>query len=131
MEVIGDFPVSTDSLNNLGRAIHRERTRRGLTLRKLAELSAIPAGTVWRLESGLVASPKPEQLAHLARALGIDVEEFYAAAGLVGLSGLPELRPYLRAKYGLGQQAADRVEGYLRSLRDEGKEASDDRDDDA
>ena len=31
--------------------------------------------------------------------------------------GLPELRPYLRAKYGLPEQAANQIDEYFQALR--------------
>jgi transcriptional regulator with XRE-family HTH domain len=72
--------------------------------------------TVSRLETGFIATPKPDHLQKLAQALGIDVEELYEAAGY--LTPLPELRPYLRAKYGLTDEQASQMEGQLQALRD-------------
>ena len=46
------------------------------------------------------------------------MEELYAAAGYLTSGALPELRPYLRTKYGLTDQQASQIEGYLQALRD-------------
>ena len=54
----------------------------------------------------------------LAQALQIDVEELYVAAGYLTGNALPELRPYLRAKYGLTDEQTGRIEGYLQAVRD-------------
>ena len=75
------------------------------------------ASTVSRLENGLIAEPRPNHLQRLAQALGIDVEELYVAAGHLTPGALPELRTYLRAKYGLSDHEAGQIEGYLQGLR--------------
>ena len=46
------------------------------------------------------------------------LEELYAVAGYLEPGSLPELRPYLRTKYGLTDQQAGHIEGYLQALRD-------------
>jgi len=108
----------TRDLQQLSALLKGERERAGLTVRQLAEAAGLVPSTVSRLESGLIASPKPDHLQRLAQALGIDVEELYAAAGYLTEGALPELRPYLRAKYGLTDQQAGQIEGYLQALRD-------------
>ncbi len=90
-----------------------------MTVRQLADAAGLVASTVSRLESGLIASPKPDHLQRLAQALGIEVEELYAAAGYLAPGGLPALRPYLRAKYGLTEDLASRIEGYVEALRED------------
>lgn len=99
--------------------LKRERVRAGLTVRDLAQAAGLVPSTVSRLESGLIGSPKPDHLQRLANALGIDVEELYAAAGYMVPSGLPELRPYLRAKYGIDEDVASRIEGYIEAARED------------
>src|SRR4051794_39813698 len=112
-QVSRKYPVSFAFSQELRSA----RLRAGLTVRQLAERSGLTSATVSRLELGQIASPKPAHLQRLASALGVEVEGFYAAAGILTGGGLPALQPYLRAKYGLGADAAHRVEGYLRSLQ--------------
>jgi protein involved in plasmid replication-relaxation len=54
---------------------------------------------------------------------------FYALAGYLVPEGLPELRPYLRAKYGLHDRAARQLDEYFQALRykwSEGGESSQD-----
>jgi transcriptional regulator with XRE-family HTH domain len=101
------------NLQQLSALLRGERQRAGLTVRHLAEVAGLVPSTVSRLESGLIATPRPEHLQRLARALGIDVEELYAAAGYLTPGALPELGPYLRAKYGLSDELASRIEGYV------------------
>lgn len=108
--------------NQLSQVLRRERMRSGMTVRDLAEAAGIPSSTISRLETGDVLAPKPKQLQQLARALNIDVEELYATAGYLAISELPGLRPYLRAKFGLSDQALGQVEGYVQALRDQTSE---------
>ena len=105
-------------LQQLGSLLKRERERAGMTVRQLADAAGLVPSTVSRLETGFIATPRPEHLQRLARALGIDVEELYAAVGYLTEGALPELRPYLRVKYGLTDQQADQIEGYMQALRD-------------
>jgi hypothetical protein len=46
------------------------------------------------------------------------VEELYVAAGYLNEGALPELKPYLRAKYGLTDEQASQIEGYLQAVKD-------------
>jgi transcriptional regulator with XRE-family HTH domain len=108
----------TRDLQQLGSLLKRERERAGLTVRQLADAAGLVPSTVSRLETGFIATPKPDHLQKLAQALGIDVEDLYAAAGYLTPGGLPELRPYLRTKYGLTEQQAGQIEGYLQAVRD-------------
>jgi transcriptional regulator with XRE-family HTH domain len=101
-------------------------------VRELAAKSGLTPATVSRLETGHIESPRPEHLQRLARALDVDIEEFYALAGYLMPEGLPELRPYLRAKYGLPERAAQQLDEYFQALRDQWtKEETDERGDQA
>lgn len=116
----------------LADALRRHRHRAGLTVRELAAKSGLTPATVSRLETGHIESPRPEHLQRLARALDVDIEEFYALAGYLMPEGLPELRPYLRAKYGLPERAAQQLDEYFQALRDQWtKEETDERGDQA
>lgn len=121
--------MSTDNLQRFGTVLKLERTKAGLTVRALAAASGLTAATVSRLETGQIERPRPEHLQSLSRALEVDVEDFYALAGYLMPEGLPELRPYLRAKYGLPDQAARQLDEYFQALRDKWKEADHDRGD--
>jgi transcriptional regulator with XRE-family HTH domain len=109
--------VSRD-LQQLGVLLKRERERSGLRVQHLANATGIAASTVWRLESGVIIKPRPDHLQRLAQALKIDVEELYVAAGYLTADALPELRPYLRAKYGLTDEQTGRIEDYLQAVKD-------------
>jgi transcriptional regulator with XRE-family HTH domain len=125
----------TRSLQQLGHLLKSERERAGLTVRQLAEAAGLVPSTVSRLETSFIATPRPDHLQKLAQALGIDVEELYAAAGYLTEGALPELKPYLRAKYGVTDEMASRIEGYVEALRETnqqpGKEGQHDARDEA
>jgi transcriptional regulator with XRE-family HTH domain len=125
----------TRDLQQLGALIKAERHRAGWTVRELADAAGLVASTVSRLENGHIAEPRPNHLQRLAQALGIDVEELYVAAGHLTAGALPELRTYLRAKYGLSDYQAGQIEGYLQNLRSSnqptGKEGQDGTGDEA
>ena len=125
----------TGDLQQLGSLLKRERERAGMTVRQLADAAGLVPSTVSRLETGFIATPRPEHLQRLARALAIDVEELYVTVGYLTPGALPELRPYLRAKYGLTDELANRVEGFVEAVRQEtnqrGKEGQHDTGDKA
>jgi transcriptional regulator with XRE-family HTH domain len=64
------------------------RERRALTLRELSEMSGVAADTINQIELGH-RRPRPSTLRKLARALGVDVEEFYAEPALAGKAEAP------------------------------------------
>ncbi len=68
------------------------RERRALTLRELAEMSGVAADTINQIELGH-RKPRPSTLRKLARALEVDIEEFYAEPALVGKAEAPQTGP--------------------------------------
>lgn len=114
--------MSNSDVQQLGDALRARRSASKLTVRQSADKSGLVGSTVSRLETGQIESPKPEHLQRLARAYGCDVEDFYALAGHFMPEGLPALRPYLRAKYGLDEALTRRMEGYLQALQDQPNE---------
>lgn len=111
--------MSPSDLQQLGDALRARREASGLSLRQAAERASLVPSTLSRLETGQIEGPRLEHLQALARTYGADVEDFYALAGYLMPEGLPELRPYLRAKYGLPESAATRVDEYFKALREE------------
>jgi transcriptional regulator with XRE-family HTH domain len=105
-------------LQQLGSLLKRERERAGMTVRQLADVAGLVPSTVSRLETGFIATPRPDHLQRLARALGIDVEQLYVAVDYLTPGALAELRPYLRTKYGLTDEQASQIEGYMQAVRD-------------
>lgn len=110
--------MPSSDLQRLSSVIHRERERAGLSLRQLAARSGLGASTLQRIEKNEIAHPDVHTLQAIARALAVDVEDFYAAVGYLDWEDLPALRVYLRAKYGIAGDEANRIEGYVQALRD-------------
>jgi transcriptional regulator with XRE-family HTH domain len=102
------------STTKLGNAIGRHRKAAGLSQLALANKIGVPASTVFRLEKGEFGMPDPEKLARLAEALGIEAEELYA---LAPYPQLPEMAPYLRAKYGMSEEAVAEAEEFFANLK--------------
>lgn len=109
--------MSPNDMRQLGDTLRARREAAGLSMRAAAVQSGLVPSTVSRLEKGEI-EPRPDTLQALARTYGTDIEDFYALAGIFMPEGLPELRPYLRAKYNLPEQAADQVDEYFQALRD-------------
>lgn len=86
-------------------------------MRQLADAASVDAATIHRLEHGQFKKPSPKMLLGLARVLQVPIEDLYVLAGYTAPEGLPELAPYLRAKYDLPEGAADELEAYLSMLK--------------
>jgi transcriptional regulator with XRE-family HTH domain len=129
----GEFkPMPISSNVELNVRLKRLRLERRMSIRSLAEVAGMDAATVYRIEHGDIASPRPQHLQRIAVALEVDVEDLYALAGYLVPSSLPSLQPYLRAKYNLPPQAAKQIDEYFTALRDhwrseQQKEDNDDR----
>jgi len=115
--VVGEELVSSGNLQQLADQLRADRLRAGLSMRALAEKSGVSHTAIVRLETAQVETPKPDALKRLAAALGSDVEEYYAHVGYLVPTSLPELRPYLRQKYNLPEQAAEQIDEVVQALR--------------
>jgi transcriptional regulator with XRE-family HTH domain len=112
--VVRNHPMSPKDTTKLGAAIRRHREAAGLTQLALANQIGVPASTIFRLEKGEFGRPDPNKLARLAEALGIEAEELYA---LAPYPELPEMAPYLRAKYGMSAEAVAEAEAFFAELK--------------
>lgn len=101
----------------LGKYLRKAREAKGLSLRELGQASGLDYSFIARLEKGEFASPGPEKLQKLSRALEIDIEDIYALAGYTVPEGLPAFAPYLRAKYDLPETAVGEIERYFGRLQ--------------
>lgn len=115
----------------LGRLLRRQREDAGLSLRDLERLTKIPYSTLYKLEDG-AGVLEPDRLQRIARALGSTIEDYYAAAGFTPGEHLPEISPYLRAKYGLPEDAVRELDNYFNDMKNrygltERKEEPDER----
>ena len=99
---------------NLAKTIRRHREAAGLSQAALAREIGVPPSTVFRLELGEIAAPDPDKLQRLAAALSIDPEELFAR--YPAPDRLPEVVPYLRAKYGMSAAAVAEAERFFSEL---------------
>jgi transcriptional regulator with XRE-family HTH domain len=102
----------------LGRLIKKNRLAKGLTLRAAADQMSYDHSYIGRLEAGDYESPSPKLLKAVARVLAIPIEDLYALAGYQVEDRLPELGPYLRAKYDLPDEAVERLDEYFQMLKE-------------
>jgi transcriptional regulator with XRE-family HTH domain len=101
----------------LGQALRRARQAKGLSLRALGQACDMEYSYIAYLEQGKFDNPDPKKLQRLAQALDVAIEDFYALAGYLPASGLPELQPYLRAKYDLPEDAAQQIDAYVKTIQ--------------
>jgi len=57
-----------------GARLLRERERKALTLRELADLAGVTHVTVWRIENETSGAARPSTLRKIAAALGVEPE---------------------------------------------------------
>jgi transcriptional regulator with XRE-family HTH domain len=110
----------------LGQLIQRHRDAKGLSLRALAREAGLDYSWLSRIEQGEIATPAPQRLQRLARALDLDIEELYGLSGYAVSDRLPEFDTYLRAKYDLPDQAVNQLDEYFQMLRDKYGPAAED-----
>jgi transcriptional regulator with XRE-family HTH domain len=83
----------------LGQYLKTNRESAGYSVRRLAAEVGVDQAQILRLEAGLVASPKADVLGQIAELLAVPVADLYAMAGYPVPTKLPNLRPYMRAKF--------------------------------
>lgn len=104
--------------SELGLYIKEARERKTWSVRATADKMGVNASILSRLERGeQYPAYTPRLLSQIADALELDERYLYALAGLEVTRDLPELAPYLKAKYNLPQGAIDDMENHLRVLK--------------
>lgn len=90
----------------IGKYISELRNEKGLSQRKLAELSGVSNTEISRIESGERKKVSPEILKALAPHLGVSYEKLMEVAGYITITSTPTL-------------AAHRINGYDEPLTDD------------
>jgi transcriptional regulator with XRE-family HTH domain len=108
--------MTTRQGQDLAALVRRYRKQRGLGLRETARALDVVPSWIVQIESGSVKQPSFERLQALADVLNAPADELFVAAGYEP-SALPELGAYFRAKYGLGNEAVDDIERYVRRIK--------------
>jgi transcriptional regulator with XRE-family HTH domain len=83
----------------LGDLLKSRREAAGLTLHEMATKLGISRQYLGRLERGEYMHPAPEILFRIVKCLNVSSEDLYALTGLLPMTDLPSLAPYLRAKH--------------------------------
>ena len=103
-------PQQTVQLVNL---LTKKRNERGLSVNEVARRAGVDPGTAWRIEQGLIPTPKAESLKAIGKVLDIPAIDLFAIVGWIPSGELPSIGPYLRAKYGqLPEEALQDMEAY-------------------
>jgi len=103
-----------------GEHLRTTREAAGVTVRGLAERLGMDKTKIIRLEQGKVASPRADLLGRIAEELHIPVADLLTMAGYPTSRALPNLRPYMRAKYrDLPPEALDEIEAFITKLQEQ------------
>jgi transcriptional regulator with XRE-family HTH domain len=100
----------------LAEYLKEARERAGISQRQLANRVGIHHSYLARLESGEHDSPSAELLQNIADILEIGSTDLLGFIGVKPPQGLPELAPYLRAKYQMDDAAIRKLTVYMRRL---------------
>lgn len=91
--------MTPEQTQQLTAILRRKREEAGLSNAEVARRAGVDVGTVWRIEQGMIASPKAESLQVIGEVLGIPTSDLFATVGWMPSTELPTIRPYLRSKY--------------------------------
>lgn len=108
--------MSESKAKQLGRDIAKARKAKGLSMHALANATGMNVAAIHNLETGKVKEPRPAKLARIAEVLDLRVEDLYSTVGYTVASELPELAPYLRAKYQLSNAEVKQLNDVFQTL---------------
>lgn len=106
--------TKVDAPSTLGEYLRLARERAGISQRQLASRVGIHNSYLARLENGEWESPSADVLQRIAEVLEISSTDLLAFIGVKPPEGLPELAPYLRAKYRLDEAAIRELGEHMR-----------------
>jgi transcriptional regulator with XRE-family HTH domain len=102
--------------STLAEYLKSAREQAGMSQRQLASRVGIHHSYLARLEQGENDSPSAELLQTIADVLEISSTDLLAFVGVKPPEGLPELAPYLRAKYRMDETAIQELAKHMRRL---------------
>jgi transcriptional regulator with XRE-family HTH domain len=108
-----------DGLPTLAEYLRTAREQAGISQRQLAGRVGIHHSYLARLESGETANPAAELLQKIADTLEISSADLFAFIGVKPQQGLPDLAPYLRAKYKLDESAIRELAEHVKRLAED------------
>lgn len=101
----------------LGEFVQKTRTEKQFSYQQLADLTGLARNTIWKIEHGKIAQPRPEVLNSLGRALSIPAVDLFTLANYPAPDALPSFGAYLRARYqDLGPAQVAQLEGYFAAI---------------
>lgn len=110
--------ITPAQAKQLAAILRRHRLQLDLSMRKAALQAGINIATIVSLESGTNLAPQPSTLKAVAEALAIDLNQLYTTLNWLPAQPLPNLAPYMRAKYrDLPETAITEVEAFIADLR--------------
>lgn len=109
--------MTPEQANELAQIFRTKRIELGLSARRAAALAGVSHGTLHLLEHGATLAPRPDILKRVALALDLQLTDLLAIVDGLAPGELPSIKPYLRAKYGLGSADAAEIDGYLTRLQ--------------
>jgi transcriptional regulator with XRE-family HTH domain len=101
----------------LARILKPRRLELNYSIRDVANRAGVNKDSVLTLENGTNLTPQPETLKAVAQALELSVTDLMVIADWLPAGELPNLRPYLRAKYGLSDHEAAELDDYVAKLQ--------------
>lgn len=111
-----DEPTNPAAPLTIGSSLQQARERLGLSLRQLEAITGIPRATLHHLEHDEIDQPNPRLLHQLAATLELNRDDLFALAGYRPSTDLPNLAPYLRAKYQLSPEALAEAQAALQRI---------------
>jgi transcriptional regulator with XRE-family HTH domain len=109
--------ITPDQAKRLAVILRRHRLQRGLSMRQVALQAGFNVATLATLEAGSNHGPQPSTLKALAEVLQIDLGRLYTELSWLPAQQLPNLAPYMRAKYhDLPDSAIAELEAYANRL---------------
>ncbi|HKP39460.1 helix-turn-helix transcriptional regulator [Mycobacterium sp.] len=105
--------MTPDQIKQLSELLTSKRIDAGLSGAEVARRAGVDVGTVSRIERGQIASPTAKTLLAMGKVLGISATELFAIAPWTTPQELPTIRPYLRTKYHLPDEAMREIEAHF------------------
>lgn len=91
--------MTPEQVSQLVALLVNKRQALGLSVPEVSRRAGVDRGTLWRIEQGMIASPRAENLQAIGEVLGISASDLFATVGWMPPKELPTIRPYLRTKY--------------------------------
>jgi transcriptional regulator with XRE-family HTH domain len=108
--------MDKEQAKEFGTFLRERREAAGISLRGLADRIGVHKASIARFEQGEVAFPRVDLLTAIAVELKVPLDQMLTNSGYPTTRKLPNLRPYLRTKYGsaLSPEGLVEIEAIIR-----------------